>query len=94
MNTALLALHSILRWVILILLIAAIIKSFSGWQNKKAFTGSDRKLWLFTLISSHTTFLVFPDRIDIHPCNSALAIQADCRQAVDSGNVGEISFEP
>jgi hypothetical protein len=57
MNTGLLALHSLLRWVILILLIASIIKSFSGWQNKKAFTSSDRKLWLFTLISSHTTLL-------------------------------------
>ena len=53
-----LALHSLLRWGILILLIASIIKNFSAWQNKKVFTKSDRKLWLFTLIFAHTNLLV------------------------------------
>jgi hypothetical protein len=42
----------------LILLLASIIKSFSGWQKKKPFTGSDRKLFLFTLITTHLNFLV------------------------------------
>jgi hypothetical protein len=58
MNTFIIALHSLLRWAILILLIASIIKSFSGWQNKKAFTKSDRKLWLFTMICAHTNLLI------------------------------------
>ncbi|MBS1915807.1 MAG: hypothetical protein JST87_05990 [Bacteroidetes bacterium] len=58
MNTFFVYLHNILRWVILILLLVSIVKSFSGWQNKKAFTGSDRKVWLFTMISAHTTLLV------------------------------------
>ena len=58
MQTFMLGLHNILRWVILILLIASIVKSFSGWQSKKAFTSGDGKLWLFTLISAHTTLLV------------------------------------
>ncbi len=53
-----LALHSLLRWGILILLVVSIIKSFSAWQNKKVFTKGDRKLWLFTLIFAHTNLLV------------------------------------
>ncbi|HEX4374001.1 MAG TPA: hypothetical protein VHZ50_11920, partial [Puia sp.] len=51
-------LHSILRWLLLILLVASIIKSFNGWQSKKVFTAGDRKLFLFTLITTHINFLV------------------------------------
>ena len=58
MDNILLVLHSLMRWVILILLIASILKSFSGWQNEKAFTKDDRKLWLFALISAHITLLI------------------------------------
>ncbi|HTQ65677.1 MAG TPA: hypothetical protein VMI12_12820 [Puia sp.] len=58
MQSAILWLHSILRWVILILLLLSIVKSFSGWQSKKAFAAGDGKLWLFTLISAHTTLLL------------------------------------
>ncbi|MBS1948814.1 MAG: hypothetical protein JST47_13710 [Bacteroidetes bacterium] len=58
MDTFLLALHNLLRWAILILLVFSIIKSFSGWKNKRAFTAGDRKIWLFTLISAHITLLI------------------------------------
>ncbi|SRR5579871_842993 len=58
MQTAMVALHNVLRWVIIILLLASIIKSLNGWMNKKTFTTSDRKLFLFTLISAHLNFLV------------------------------------
>jgi hypothetical protein len=58
MNTALLALHSLLRWVLLFLLIASIIKAYSAWKYKKVFTKADRKLWLFTLITAHTNLLI------------------------------------
>ena len=58
MANIILSLHSILRWVLLILLLASIIKSFTGWQGKKVFTGGDRKLFLFTLITTHINFLV------------------------------------
>jgi hypothetical protein len=58
MDNILLVLHNLLRWVILILLIASILKNFSGWKNKKTFTKGDRKLWLFTLISAHITLLI------------------------------------
>jgi hypothetical protein len=58
MANTILTLHSILRWLLLILLLASIIKSFSGWQNKKVFVTGDRKLFLFTLITTHINFLV------------------------------------
>jgi hypothetical protein len=58
MANTMLTLHSILRWLLLILLLASIIKSFSGWQSKKVFTAGDRKLFLFTLITTHINFLV------------------------------------
>lgn len=58
MQDGLVHLHNVLRWVILLCLIAAIIKSYSGWQSKKPFAASDRKLWLFTMIAAHTTLLL------------------------------------
>lgn len=58
MDTGLLHLHNLLRWVILILLLVSIVKAYSGWQSKKAFSSGDRKVWLFTLIAAHTTLLV------------------------------------
>jgi hypothetical protein len=58
MDNIFLVLHSLLRWVILILLVASILKSYTGWQQKKAFTPGDRKTWLFTLIAGHTTLLI------------------------------------
>jgi hypothetical protein len=58
MQATIIFLHSILRWIILVLLIASILKSFSGWQNKKGFSDGDRKLWLFTMIAAHTTLLI------------------------------------
>jgi uncharacterized membrane protein HdeD (DUF308 family) len=51
-------LHSWLRWILLILLLASIVKSFSGLSSKKALTAGDRKTWLFTMISAHTTLLI------------------------------------
>ncbi|HVM89314.1 MAG TPA: hypothetical protein VMT76_14085 [Puia sp.] len=58
MDKVLLTLHNVLRWVILILLVLSIIKSFSGWKSKKAFSNGDKKIWLFTLISAHITLLI------------------------------------
>jgi hypothetical protein len=51
-------LHSFLRWVILVLLLAAIFKSYSGMRSGRSYSGGDRKLGLFLLISAHTTFLL------------------------------------
>jgi len=54
----LITLHSFLRWVLLILLLACIIKSLQGMMSKKAFSPSDNKINLFLFISAHTQLLV------------------------------------
>lgn len=58
METGLLHLHNLLRWIILILLLLSIVKAYSGWQGKKTLSSGDKKLWLFTMISAHITLLI------------------------------------
>ena len=58
METGLLHLHNLLRWIILILLLLSIYRAFIGWKNKKTFSHADRKVWLFTLIAAHITLVL------------------------------------
>ena len=58
MYKGLLDLHSLLRYIALLLLIITIIKSFSGWLGKKPYETLDNKLSLFTLISTHLQLLI------------------------------------
>lgn len=58
MYRVLLPLHSYLRWVILILEIVAIYRSFSGMTAKRPFGEGDRKAGLFLMIAAHTQLLV------------------------------------
>jgi hypothetical protein len=58
MTSVLLQVHSILRWVILLLLVLSIIQSFIGWIKHRELREADARLWLFTMISAHTTLLV------------------------------------
>jgi len=58
MEIGLLHLHNFLRWVILVLLLVSIFKAYSDWQSKKIFSPGDKKLWLFTMISAHTSLLI------------------------------------
>ncbi len=58
MFSALLQVHSILRWVILILLVLSILQSLIGWLKNRELREGDAKLWLFTMISAHTTLLI------------------------------------
>jgi hypothetical protein len=58
MQTGLLHLHNMLRWIILILLLVSIYKSYVGSTSKKTFDPGDKKIWLFTLIASHLTLLL------------------------------------
>jgi hypothetical protein len=58
MQTGLLHLHNILRWVILILLLWSIFKAYSGMKAKKAFDPADKKVWLFTMIAGHITLVL------------------------------------
>ncbi len=58
MQTGLLHLHNLMRWVILLLLIYSILKAYAGFKSKKAFDAGDKKIWLFTMISAHITLLL------------------------------------
>jgi hypothetical protein len=58
MQTGLLHLHNLLRWVILILLVISVVKSYTGWKQGRTFSPADRKAWLFTMIFSHVTLLL------------------------------------
>jgi hypothetical protein len=56
MITGLIHLHSVLRWVVLILLLATIIDSLL--RMYRPFNATDKKLALFTLASVHTQILI------------------------------------
>ena len=58
MYQALLYLHNLGRWVVIILLLAAIVRSAGGLSGDKSFTNGDRKIGLFLLIAAHTMLLI------------------------------------
>jgi len=51
-------LHSGLRYIVLILVVAAVIQALLGWLGKKTYTEGNRKLNLFALISAHTQLII------------------------------------
>lgn len=58
MQTGLVHLHNLLRWIILILLLVSIYKAYTGWKSAGEFKAGDKKIWLFTMIASHITLLL------------------------------------
>ena len=58
MLTGLLHVHSLLRYVLLLLILISIVKSFNGWMGKKTYTAGDRKLTLFTMVSAHLQLVI------------------------------------
>ena len=58
MYTGLLHTHSVLRYLILILLIAVIVQSLLGLLNKKPYTKLDNRTGLFLFIATHTQLLL------------------------------------
>ncbi len=58
MDNAILYLHNILRWVILIFLVIGIVKSFVGMTSNKPFTSGDKKIGLFLMIGAHLNLLL------------------------------------
>lgn len=54
----LLDIHSILRYVVVLLVLIVLLKSLVGWLGNHQFTGLDRKLSLFMTSSFHLQFLV------------------------------------
>ncbi len=58
MYTGLLHLHSFFRWVIIVLALIAIYRSYTGMTAGKVFSAGDKKTGLFLMIAAHTTLLV------------------------------------
>lgn len=50
--------HNFLRWIVLILALLTIIKSYTGWSSKRAFLANDRKMPLFFMISMDIQLLI------------------------------------
>lgn len=50
--------HSFLRWIVLILALLTIIKSYSAMSSKRSFTPGDRKMPLFFMISMDIQLLL------------------------------------
>ncbi len=53
-----LTIHSLLRWVVLVLLVMATVQAWRGWQSKGTWTESSKRLGLFTMISMDIQLLV------------------------------------
>ena len=58
MYTGLIHTHSLLRYLVLILLLLVIVRSFLGFSNKQAFTKIDNVLGLTLFSVTHTQLLV------------------------------------
>jgi len=58
MYTGLIHTHSLLRYLLLILLLAVIVKAFLGFSNKQAFGKADNLLGLTLFSVTHTQLLV------------------------------------
>jgi hypothetical protein len=58
MSIFLVGVHNLLRWLILISLLASLYLALTGWLRRKPFSGRTRKTWLFTLIFAHCTLLL------------------------------------
>jgi hypothetical protein len=48
MYSVVLAIHNVLRWVVLILAVVAVVRAYMGWLGKKEWTPADRKVGMFT----------------------------------------------
>jgi hypothetical protein len=51
-------LHSGFRYIVMVLLLAAILMSLVGWLGKKPYTKGNRLVNIFAMISAHTQLLI------------------------------------
>lgn len=58
MYEIILAIHNIIRWVALILLILTTVSAFIGWLGKREWADRDRKFGVFTTIALDTQLLL------------------------------------
>ena len=58
MYAFILAVHNILRWVILILMILALVRAFWGWFGKRDWTSTDGRVGTFYSVALDIQLLV------------------------------------
>jgi len=58
MYSFILAVHNILRWVVLILAILVVVRSITGWYGKREWTDRDRMLGIFYTSSMNVQLLL------------------------------------
>lgn len=58
MYTGMLHLHSALRYVVLVLLVVAIVKSLIGWFSGKQFDKTDDRIGLFLMAAAHLQLVI------------------------------------
>lgn len=58
MYAFILAVHNILRWVVLILLILSLVRAFWGWFGRREWTSTDRKVGMFYSVSLDVQLLL------------------------------------
>ena len=58
MYSVVLAIHNILRWVVLILAVIAVVRAYMGWFGKKGWSPIDRKVGMFVGMSIDIQLLV------------------------------------
>jgi hypothetical protein len=58
MYTGLLHLHSFLRWIIIVLALIAIYRSYTGMTAGRVFSAGDKKIGLILMTAAHITLLI------------------------------------
>ena len=58
MYAFILAVHNILRWIVLILLVLALVRAFWGWFGKREWTSTDRRVGMFYSVSLDVQLLL------------------------------------
>ncbi len=58
MYQAILDLHNIGRWIILILLVVALVRSAKGMTSNSVFSKSDKKIGFFLMLTAHIMLLI------------------------------------
>jgi len=58
MYQALLYVHNVGRWVVIILLVTAIVKAIGGLANNRPYASGDKKVGLFLMIAAHLMLLI------------------------------------
>lgn len=58
MYSILLTLHSLLRWIVVILAVVTVMRALAGWFGKKQWTAMDGRLGMFSSVSVDLQFLL------------------------------------